>query len=171
VPVVPNNPEASAVFQDLVALGNVINNHLYRYDTGVGYEVYSAAFTDINRGHGYWLWLSVANPDTVVSVAGLVASGDVQVALASGWNLIGHPQAAPVVLASCRVTDGDTTKTFADAVVAGWVGSSLYYWEPGVGYRILNPAGYADDDSLQPWRGYWFDAFVPNLQLIVPRPT
>ena len=172
VPVEPSDPDPTQVFQDLVALGNVISNNLYRYNSGVGYEVYPTDFPNVGRGLGYWLWLSTANPSTVVSVDGAVATTNQYLPLSPpGWHLIGHPFPQPVLLSSCQVTDGVTTHTFANAVAAGWVAGTLYYWEPGEGYRVLNLAGYGHDNSLRPWRGYWINALAADLQLIVPPPV
>jgi hypothetical protein len=169
VPVVPTNPSVTSVFGDLMVLGNLLTNNLYRYQPGVGYDIYPGAFTTIERGRGYWLWLSAADESTVVTVPGQVAVADVPLALASGWNLIGHPQPQAVALANCRVSDGVTTKSFADAVAAGWIGATLYYWDPGSGYRMLNALGYGQDSMLRPWRGYWVNAVGSGLTLVVPR--
>ena len=171
VPVEPSNPDPTAVFQDLVSLGNVIDYNLYRYETGAGYRVYPDHFLSISRGQGYWLWLSTVNPTTVVSIDGAVATTDQYLPLfPPGWHLVGHPFPQPVPLSNCQLTDGVTTHTFADAVAAGWIAATVYYWEPGVGYQTLTSAGYGHDTSLRPWRGYWFNALASDLELIVPPP-
>ena len=171
VPVQPTNPDASAVFHDLVSLGNVITNNLYRYEPGVGYAMYPLHFSNVSRGLGYWLWVATTGPSTVVSVAGEIATTDVQLPLLQGWNLIGHPFPQPVLLSTCQVTNGTTTVSFDNAVAAAWIMGALYYWEPAGGYRVLRSAGFGHDDSLRPWRGYWIRTNTPELRLIVPRPT
>ena len=172
VPVEPFDPDASAVFQDLIDLGNAISGNLYRYDPASGYMIYQPpiGFSNIVRGQGYWLWLDVVTDSTVVSVAGATAADDVFLSLPQGWKLIGHPFPQAVPLSNCRVTDGATSLTFDDAAAAGWVSATLYYWEPGTGYRVLSSAGYGQDDTLRPWRGYWIKAHGIGLSLVVPRP-
>jgi hypothetical protein len=170
VPVVPADPEAGAVFQDLVDLGNVITNNLHRYAASVGYQTYSSQFVNMERGRGYWLWLSTVGGETVVSVPGQAGSGVVSVGLDLGWNLIGHTFPEAQLLANCQVSDGVTTKTFGQAVMSGWVGGAMYGWEAGTGYRSVNYAGYAHDNSLRPWYGYWTYARLSNLQLRIPEP-
>jgi PKD repeat protein len=171
VPVAPYDPEPSAVFQDLVALGNGIDYNLYRYDAGVGYALYPLSFSAMERGIGYWLWVDTVYGDTVVSVAGTTATEDVLLSVPEGWSLIGHPFPQPVPLIDCQVTDGATALGFEDAVLAGWISPALYYWEPGAGYQLLNSAEYADDNTLRPWLGYWVHSNLPGLQLIVPPPA
>jgi PKD repeat protein len=170
VPITPADPDPNAVFQDLRTLGNIIDYNLYRYSPSTGYEVYPLGFADMVLGRGHWLWLTAANPATIVSVSGTLSTADVSVPLDQGWSLIGHPFPDPVPLAACQVTDGVTTLSFADAVTAGWVDGTLYYWEPTGGYRVANVSGYGHDNSLRPWRGYWISASGPGLQLIVPAP-
>jgi hypothetical protein len=169
VPVQPYNPEASAAFQDLVALGNVISGNLHRYDAG-GYASYPWTFTSVERGRGYWLWLTTASADTVVRVSGQTAAGAVSLAVPQGWNLIGHPFEADVALAGVQVRSGATTKAFDGAVASGWIAGTVYYWEPNNGYRAAKSAGFGHGTLLRPWRGYWVKALVAGLELIVPKP-
>ena len=61
--------------------------------------------------------------------------------------------------------------SFEDAALSGWVGATLYYWQPGAGYRALSPAGYVGDGLLRPWRGYWLYAAATDLTLTVPVPN
>jgi len=167
IPIQPSNPEASAVFQDLLELGNVLEGNLYRYEPGVGYLQYPYDFTQINPGIGYWLYLSEAEPDTVVNIRGQVQTEDARIPLVEGWNLIGFPFLEPVPLADCQLSDGVTVKSFAQATEAGWIQPVLYYL--GSGYKKLALDG-GDDDTLRPWHGYWFLVFEDDLQLIIPKP-
>ena len=97
---------------------------------------------------------------------------------AGGWALIGHPFWSSVPLGDCYVYNPDLPpdpgdplpgKPVADAVALGWIGLPLWAWSPSqMGYSTIwvNP----DDGEyhLQPWRGYWINASVPDLALIVP---
>ena len=168
VPVSPFDAEPSAIYEDLVALGNVIENNLFRYDPGAGYAIYPSWLTEMDRGRGYWLNLSAASGDTVVSVAGEAGAEPVGVPLAQGWNLIGHPQLSEVSLESCQVINEWSTMSFETAVLWGWVDPTLYYFEPD-GYRMCKMSG-GDDSSLRPWRGYWLLSHRSDIELVVPLP-
>jgi hypothetical protein len=170
VPVTPTNPEAGGVFQDLADLGNTIAGNLHRYDPLSGYGTYPGAFADVSLGRGYWLWLDTAGAQTVVSVAGTAAAANVVMLLSEGWNLIGHPFPAVQPLADCHVRNVAVTRSFEQAVAAGWVGGALYRWEPGAGYRMVRTEPFGHDESLRPWCGYWVCALAPDLQLIFPVP-
>jgi hypothetical protein len=171
VPVLPTNPSPTSVFQDLISLGNVIENNLYRWDNGlISYVMYPDGFGTITRGLGYWLYLTNAPAGTVVSVPGTVATGSITLTLPQGWNLIGHPHPVAEPLAACQVQSGATTLSFDAAVAAGWVTGTLYYWDPAGGYQALTTAGYGDDLSLRPWRGYWIRTNIGPLSLIIPKP-
>jgi hypothetical protein len=170
VPIVPANPEASAVFQDLADLGNVIAGNLYRYDPASGYQMYPDAFVNVDHGAGYWLWLSTVGDQTVVTVPGTAAASDVEIPLSTGWTLIGHPFQTAQLLANCQVRSGATTKAFEQAVASGWISGVLYCWEPGGGYETVRTEPFGHDDSLRPWRGYWVYTLMPELQMIVPLP-
>lgn len=167
VPLVPEDPEASAVFDDLVAAGNVVTNALYTYVPESGYALYPLDFTDVSRGLGYWLKITVPAGETL---NGTRALGPVAVPLGEGWNLVGLPQCAPVALADCSVTQGATTLSFEDAAGAGWVSPYLYGYTPGGGYYMVHPTDPEYANDLEPWCGYWLRAHVAGLELIVPLP-
>lgn len=168
VPVEPLDPEASAVFADLEALGNVIESNLYRYEPGVGYAVYPGDFVNVALGRGYWLKLSAADGGAVVDLPGTLADPETLIPLAEGWNLIGHPRLAPVPLAACTLTNGAQVKTVSEAEAAGWIQGTLFYYD-GSAYRSVALSG-GDDDHLRPWYGYWLKANVSGLALSVPEP-
>jgi hypothetical protein len=164
VPVDPVPTDVATVLQGCADAGNMLDSRLFRYVPGQ-YEVYPAGFADVDSAVGYWLYLDYG---CACSPTGRETFRRRVVPLADGWNLIGCPQSGSVALSSCEVTDGAYTLPLTDAVVAGWVDGALYYWEPGLGYRLATPAGYGSDDSLQPWRGYWMRANGPGLSLVVP---
>jgi len=168
VPCAPYAPEASDVYSDLVDLGNVITNNLYRYDPGAGYAIYPGDFTGVERGSGYWLYVDTVTPVTVVVVPGERATSQQTIALGDNWNMIGHVFEAPLFLSDCEVNDGVSTVSFDDAVTAGWIDPVLYYYEPGTGYMTVKADGGGDDDMLRPWYGYWLLANQAGLDLIFP---
>jgi len=172
VPVEPGYPDPTYFFQDLCVLGNTMNGNLYRYDTGSGYRMYPDQFTSIARGQGYWLWLDAADAGTVVRAGGRIAEAHVMLPLSAGWNLIGHPHTEPLLLSECLVSrpTPPSTLNYGDAVAAGWVGGSLYYWEPDTGYHVVKAEPFGQDGSLRPWYGYWLYAYEPELTVIIPKP-
>jgi len=169
IPLQPYDPEPSAVFRDLVELGNVIDGNLYCYEPGTGYLLYPLDFSSINLGQGYWLYLTEASDETMVGVAGDTPTDDVYIPLAEGWNLIGHPFLQNVPLSDCCLTDGQSTLSFEDAVGAGWVMDTLYYYDPDSGYKTVRMGSNGDDDTLRPWYGYWILSTEAGLQLIIPK--
>jgi len=168
VPVAPDDPDPESVFADLAALGNIIQNNMYRYAPPAGYGLYPHAFTEIERGSGYWLYLTDAPPGATVSVEGDVAADSISIPLADGWSLIGHPFPEARPLADCLVSDGGDTVGFDEAEALGWVMGILYYYDPSSGYGLVRTTGTGDDDSLRPWLGYWINAATSGLWLIVP---
>jgi len=169
VPVAPADPEPAIVFADLVALGNDLTHNLACYDPGAGYRVYPESLTAVERGRGYWLYLSEVPPGAVVSLAGEKASADVPMPLGDGWSLLGQPHKQPAAWADCLISDGATTLGFSDAAAAGWIDPVAYGYAGG-GYFMVRGDGAGDDDALRPWHGYWVLAYQPGLTLIVPTP-
>jgi len=169
VPVEPISPDPNDVFQDLVALGNIMENNLFTYEPSSGYLLYPTDFTSITCGQAYWLFLTNTSDDTVVSVQGTSSTEDIHLPLTEGWNLIGHPFMESIPLSACQVSDGETTLSFLDAISAGWLQETLYYYDPGAGYKPASPDN-PEDNSLCPWYGYWILAFEDGLELIVPAP-
>ena len=163
-PLEADDMSAPAVWDEVLAAGNVLDNALIRY-AGV-YEVYPAHFTLLELGRGYWLWLDVAVPE---SVEGVPREADVGVPLRNGWTMFGHPFPDAVPWSACLVTDGVETKSVSQAESAGWVQGLIYFLD-GAGYRTVAPGGGGDDTALRPWRGYWMLAELPGLSLIVPTP-
>ena len=161
LPLEPADPAADAVFDTAVAAGNDLTNDIFRYQGG--YSMYPLHFTEMESGRGYWLRLDFASAE---DCEGLNVTSDVELALDYGWNLIGQPHDYPTPLADCEVSDGATTLSFADAASAGWIADPAYFYDAS-GYRACSTAG-GDDDSLQPWYGYWLLAQTDGLTLIIP---
>ena len=68
-------------------------------------------------------------------------------------------------LSSVDVNYGAQTKSFDDAVAAGWLEAVVYGYDDG--YFTVRTSG-GDDAMLRPWRGYWVLANVPGVTLYVP---
>ena len=151
------------VLADAAAAGNTLENALFSYEAGAGYDVYPGDFGQIQAAKGYWLYLDTP---CQVSVVGADA-GATDVGLGDGWNLIGHPHDGPVPLADCTVSDGVTTLSFDDAAAAGWVDPILYAYD-GTYFAVRTSGGA--DDALRPWRAYWALTNQAGLELSVPQP-
>lgn len=166
VPIVPEDGdmEASSVYDDIIAAGNVLTNALYKY--AGGYLLYPGGFTEVEIGVGYWLKITTPASETIVGNE--LSEDNIEIPLVSGWQMIGHPRVNDVQLVDLMVTDGVTTLSWTDAVspTYGWLQGVLYTYIPGVGYKAVQ-AGTADD-SLEAGYGYWLKAYVSGLTLIVP---
>ena len=160
-PLEPANPAVTAALDDVIAAGNDPTNSMYAYDGT--YTIYPGDFNTVSRGKAYWLLLTVGAQE---NLTGDEAFGSADVPLLDGWSFIGHPQGSAVLLADCSVTDGVTTHSFADAVAAGWIDPTVYYYDGS--YLVVRTDGTGDDDSLRPWYGYWLLANTAGLELIVP---
>ena len=64
-------------------------------------------------------------------------------------------------------TDGTDTKTFAQAVTAGWIAPFAYAYDPATGYVSEDIA----TGAIDPWTGYWIDTLVGSLTMILPLDT
>jgi len=135
--------------------------NLYGYRSGEGYSIYPNDFTELQRGRGYWLRL---DEGALCEQQGARASGTQEVALTSGWNLIGHPLEVSVPLLLVQVSDDTQTYTLAEAEAAGWLQATLYSYD----------SGYVDETPssgvLQPWAGYWLLSYRDGIRLLVDRP-
>ena len=115
-------------------------------------------------GRGYWLKVY---DDAVVDTFGILPSESeaASISLPIGWNIIGIPRDEPVALADVGVIFGaNEMVSFADAVNAGYIQQSVF------GYEQL--AGYATEEVLQPFQGYWFRVLrSPGVTLVFPAIT
>ena len=188
-PLVPFDPDPYSVFS-----GIDIDFNLFRWDAPSQGEVYfepDGAFGNILLGEGYYL-NNISNaesfsyngvPDGVPDGSGTMT--DMWISLpgnqldgtnAGGWHLFGQPfnhdtptNGAAGTGDNIWFTDGTTLKTWGEAVEAGWVESSMQYWDPvGQGQLILTYEGWGDDDTLRAGKSYWLRTYKDNLALIIP---
>lgn len=122
---------------------------------------WNPAITDYERPttlaptEGAWAWLDANTTYTVTATAS--TTPNVDHALENvGWHMVSAPW--PYPRAAIRVTRGRDTKTWSDAVAAGWVRNALY------GFQATDGA-YTMSTTLHPWYGYWLDARVTGLSL------
>ena len=88
--------------------------------------------------------------------------------LSQGWNMIGVGQIGQgqIPLASVSFSDGVETKTWDEAVTAGWIQATAYRYEPGTGYVDVCPA--CAENCFMPGTGYLLLTFVDDLTLLLP---
>jgi len=146
------------------------NPNTARYDE---YPTGSRA-RDIVAGSGYWLLLDEAvrievesgnatplNSANVVAIP-LLASG-------GGFNQVGCPYTYGVRLREVEVEFEGRALGYADAVSAGWVRGTFWFWDPEErdgrgGYGFFG----AQETVLAPWMGYWCKALVDCHLLVYP---
>ncbi len=106
----------------------------------VTYDYVNSGYTFdgvLKDAEGYWL--GTLNASTV-DVLGTPLTSAKTMALSQGWELVSNPLILDVIVDSLLFTKTSTTKTYSDAVSAGWV-NSIY------GY---DGAGYASASVLEP---------------------
>jgi uncharacterized repeat protein (TIGR03803 family) len=118
------------------------------------------------QGHG--AWVRFPQPAALISKgADLTASTNtLTIPLTAGWNLIGDPYTAAVPLSSLIVMDGaGHSYSLTQADLNGLVYNTLY------GYDTASNSYQAHTtDAIQPYVGYWIDAFE-TCTLQIPSPN
>jgi len=164
LPLSPEDPSVDVVLADAAAAGNTLTNNLFLYFPTLGYLIYPGEFGEMLAGEGCWLYLDY---DCTNTVRGAIPQEPYEVTMGNGWNLIGSPSADPVAWADCQVRSGAETKSLADAVAAGWIEGTAYYYDGG--YKLVRPSG-GDDQALRPWRAHWVLTHQAWMTLIIPTP-
>jgi len=164
LPRTPSTQDAGDALRSLVAVGNTVDNNLYKYVPGSGYMVYPGDFNDVDKGEGYWMYITTG---ATLTIEGNRTTGTFYLPLSSGWNLIGSGVDGAVSLSNVQVSNGAQTKTLSEAEAAGWLQAVFYYYD-GV-YKTAQLSG-GDDSYLRPWYGYWILALQDNLTLLIPSP-
>ncbi len=129
---------------------------------------------------GNWVWASIIVPgrgiflysectNTPTDAQGTeITNLSYTLSLNAGWNLVGNPYGTIASLSNCNVYNPGAsepkTRTYADAVAAGWIGNAVYIWN-GTTYIFT---GW-DVAQLEPWKGYWTFAYY-GLDLIIYKP-
>ena len=169
---VPITPQESEPF---VNLGDDIEPFkLYKYDTKLnGYKIYPLDIgeVDLQTGHGYLTRLS---GDVEVDVGGEANVETRELELKyPGWHAIGNPFVKPVNIADLELKLGDATKSFADAVSAGWIEGTLYRWKVDKNGTDAYEAITVDGEikQLTPWDGVWLKTKSAGLMLTIPAPA
>jgi alpha-tubulin suppressor-like RCC1 family protein len=98
------------------------------------------------------------------------------ITLQPGWNIIGNPYPAPILLSDLMVKkDSDAAITWSEASTRQWVLNGIYYFE-GTDWQsqyAFESAGGDPDAVLTPWLSYWLYLKVDDgatYQLIFSKP-
>ena len=114
----------------------------------------------------YFLKSNTAN--AVLNITGTaVTDPSRSIPLQPGWNMIGNPYPKESALRNTyiRKTDTGELKSYEDAVIAGWVGNSLYSFN-GSTYDFT----LYTDATLKLWQGYWISVLQGGqYELIIYR--
>ncbi len=154
-PIPPNDTPAAVIGDDISPL------FIYWWDpnaTPPGYITPSS----LDPGRGYWVYIMTEG--ITVDVTGTRIDHDYQVPLGkAGWHMISTPT-VNVYWGYCKFTDGTDTKTYDEAIEAGWIAPFLYQWDPYTNaYKSFTAQGV-----IEPWVGYWIRTYHDGLTLILP---
>jgi hypothetical protein len=166
LPVWPRDPQADDTLDELVWAGMTLEGNLVRHASNGAFETYPDDFEVLEPGRGYWLYLDSPVQEVI---SGQRVVGDATIPLNNTWTVVGYPYLEPQSWANCRVRDGETEMSMADAVATGLLQRAAYYYEEG--FKLLALGAPAHDTSLRPWRGYYVRTYKPGLELIIPDPT
>ncbi len=135
---------------------------------GPDYNGYWEEVATIVPGEGNLLY-SYKNYDPTDAAGTEITDPSKTIPLSAGWNLIGNPYGTSVSLSNCNVYNSGApdpkTRTYANAVTAGWIGNAVYFWNGSTYDSILYTSA-----KLEPWKGYWIMAYY-NLDLIIYNPN
>ncbi|MDD3967021.1 MAG: T9SS type A sorting domain-containing protein, partial [Candidatus Marinimicrobia bacterium] len=108
---------------------------------------------------GSGLWLGSLSAGTL-DIDGEVLTDDHELALESGWNLIGNPLVTDVDIDSLIFMKDALVKTHAEARTAGWINSIYGCDDPDSGYYVPETMGYC--------RVYWLSVLAENVWVQFP---
>jgi hypothetical protein len=116
----------------------------------------------VHLGQGYWVYL--LKPQEVTTAGAAPTSNVVQVALQTGWNMIGVPSTTAIPVSGLTFLNPATGArlTFDQASTTYHLISSPLYGYNGTSYDTLTDTG-----SLQPWQSYWIYAYS-NVTVQIP---
>jgi len=88
---------------------------------------------------------------------------NISINLTQGWNLFGYSANKPFLWRNALIKkQGYPDKTIVEAASAGWIQSTIYYYEDE--YKFVP----YHDSQLRKNKGYWLHALEDNLALIIP---
>lgn len=108
-------------------------------------------------GKGYWLMIE---PEAVyIDVSGDAGLDTFRTVLDQGWNLIGEPFPESISINYYLFRRDGVTYTKTEAVMEGLIMPMMY------GYKVHE--GYFEATWIAPWRGSWFLALEPDIEMLI----
>ena len=165
VPLVPDNPAPSAVFDQVPA-----PLRLYDYVQGHVLAPGEPGARNVAPGRAYWLLLP--SPEAV-SVAGqpMATGAAYTIPIQPGWNAIATPWLFATEWTDLQVSvrNGGTTLALSAAAAATWIDPALEEPAAGGGYQTI-PPNSAPAGRLLPWRGYELFSRISGELILAPPP-
>ncbi|HNQ23400.1 MAG TPA: hypothetical protein PKK06_09930 [Phycisphaerae bacterium] len=162
IPADPLDPGIERVLA-LAAQSNPLEKRFFGYDQSTGYSLYPSCCGQMRRGAGYWLYLQQAAGCEYTCAA--TPPGDYEISLNEGWTLWGYPFLTAQLWDDCRISDGVSSLSPADAESAGWIQRTIYGYADGDYYEVPG-----DQTQVEPWRAYWLLTHQAGLTLVVSNP-
>ncbi|MFH1213455.1 MAG: T9SS type A sorting domain-containing protein [Candidatus Neomarinimicrobiota bacterium] len=148
LPLCPLDNTLDALFRD--DTGN--DGYFYQYQGSTGYR----RCDSLQVGSGYWLGLLQS---ATLRFTGDSLNSTVTIPLGDKNNLIGNPFRYGIHKNNLSIIHDGVTKTFTEAVSAGWISAALHRWQnTGTGSYVVT-------DTLGIWDGAWLYALVDGLAL------
>jgi predicted extracellular nuclease len=162
IPLVLDDPSPAAAFASIAGQYDVV----YAYegcDSGNPWRRFNPNappwvnnLTAVDAAHGYWLRTTEA---TVLTLTGTPAE-NTSIGLCRGWNLIGYPSAAPVLLP-------DALSGIAGQYSLVYAYDALDPADPWKRFAPMAPPITNDLTELGPGKGYWL-LMTTDATLVVP---
>lgn len=179
-PLLPLPPDVFSAYTDDGDTGaDAIDGNLYRFNpitsSLLAWDTFTTTWGGMLAGDGFWIYRSDATVANV-TVTALDVSGDHWISLPRGeiQNLIGYPDNSPVSMsfADLQVTDGVDTLSIEEARDEGWINGFAYYYSNPLGSQRTTGLEdeFPDKETLDRGEGYWIQANIDDLALIVPGP-
>jgi len=129
---------------------------VFYWDTsGPWYNSLSGDDILLQPGLGYWIYSYV---DCELFIQDFIMpewDGNIST-LAPGWNGLGIPTTETLTLGNLTINYSDVDYNWSDAISAGLVESSVFWWDTsGPWYQSISGV----DAELVPAQGYWFYAY------------
>jgi len=180
IPIEPALP-----FPHIVFRGVPIDQSLFRWSKQtMDKDLYNASaaanFGNISPDEGYWLWL---NGPATIKVNGSEITEDRRIKLPTpdsdnygNMALIGYPFEAPQEFSNCKFYNPNApepkTRSALEAIELGWIPNAFFAWDPMTQsqYDVSVPEYWPSCTQLDPWHGYMGVAFLPGIEMIIPKP-
>ncbi|MDF1565931.1 MAG: hypothetical protein P1V51_23045, partial [Deltaproteobacteria bacterium] len=157
-----------------------VSSCMYWVSSGVG--DWSGAYSDtgpsgqVHDGYGYWLGMAGGENLTPPGDSTPTTNGStVEVPLQKGMNLLANPHPDAVLLSSLQIVQnpggGETVNTWENAVLAGWIYSSIYAYDGANYFQETWDSDPILCGKLHPRKGYWLKLAVDDANTYAVRIT